>query len=149
MSSIPGRQCCRIWSEPQRNNNRESPDPQDIPLASSTKWHLGNAEKFRPQQRGYDEFFGFLGGAHPYFTEEGQQPIFRGNEEIQEPEYLTDAFAREAVSFIDRHKEKPFFLQLTFNAVHTPMHSKPEHQRGCLDRRGNPPKLCWHVVLNG
>ncbi len=93
------------------------------------KWHLGNAEKFRPLQRGYDEFFGFLGGAHPYFTEEGQAPIFRGNEEIQEAEYLTDAFAREAVSFIDRHKEKPFYLQLTFNAVHTPMHSKPEHKQ--------------------
>ncbi len=93
------------------------------------KWHLGNAEKFRPQQRGYDEFFGFLGGAHPYFPENGQAPIFRGNEEIQESEYLTDAFTREAVSFIERHKAKPFYLQLTYNAVHTPMHSRPEHQK--------------------
>lgn len=92
------------------------------------KWHLGNGEKFRPQQRGYDEFFGFLGGAHPYFTQDGQAPIFRGNEEIKESEYLTDAFTREAVSFIDRHKEKPFFLQLTYNAVHTPMHAKPDHK---------------------
>lgn len=92
------------------------------------KWHLGSAEKFRPQQRGYDEFFGFLGGAHPYFTEVGQAPIFRGNEEIKESEYLTDTFTREAVSFIDRHKDKPFFLQLTYNAVHTPMHAKPEHK---------------------
>jgi len=33
------------------------------------------------------------------------------------------------VSFIDRHKWKPSFLQLTYNAVHTPMHSKPEHQQ--------------------
>jgi arylsulfatase A-like enzyme len=92
------------------------------------KWHLGSAEKFRPPQRGYDEFFGFLGGAHPYFSEDGQQPIYRGNEEVKEPEYLTDAFTREAVSFIDRHKDKPFFLQLTYNAVHTPMHAKPEHK---------------------
>ena len=93
------------------------------------KWHLGNAEKFRPQQRGFDEFFGFLGGAHPYFIEDDQAPIFRGNEEVKESEYLTDAFTREAVSFIDRHKETPFFLQLTYNAVHTPMHSKPEYQQ--------------------
>ena len=93
------------------------------------KWHLGNAEKFRPPQRGYDEFFGFLGGAHPYFIEDRQAPIYRGNEEVKESEYLTDAFTREAVSFIDRHKEKPFFLQLTYNAVHTPMHAKPEHKK--------------------
>ena len=92
------------------------------------KWHLGSAEKFRPPQRGYDEFFGFLGGAHPYFLEDGQQPIYRGNEEVKESEYLTDAFTREAVSFIDRHKEKPFFLQLTYNAAHTPMHAKSEHK---------------------
>ena len=35
------------------------------------KWHLGDAAKFHPQQRGFDEFFGFLGGAHPYFAEQG------------------------------------------------------------------------------
>ena len=40
-----------------------------------------------------------------------------------EKEYLTDAFGREAVAFIDRHKEQPFFLYLAFNAVHTPMHA--------------------------
>jgi arylsulfatase A-like enzyme len=84
------------------------------------KWHLGNAPKFRPQQRGFDEFFGFLAGAHPYFPGMGA-PIFRGNDAVTEKEYLTDAFAREAVGFIDRHKGGPFFLYLAFNAVHTPM----------------------------
>lgn len=93
------------------------------------KWHLGNEAKFLPQQRGFDEFFGFLGGAHPYMVEAGQQPIFRGTEEVKEPEYLTDAFAREAVRFVDRHKASPFFLTLAFNAVHAPMQSKPEHQQ--------------------
>jgi arylsulfatase A-like enzyme len=84
------------------------------------KWHLGNAPKFHPQKRGFDEFFGFLGGAHPYFPGRGA-PIFRGTEAVAEKEYLTDAFAREAVAFIDRHKARPFFLYLAFNAVHTPM----------------------------
>jgi arylsulfatase A-like enzyme len=88
------------------------------------KWHLGNAARFHPQKRGFDEFFGFLGGAHPYFTDKGQGAgIFRGTQRIEEKEYLTDAFAREALAFIDRHKAKPFFLYLAFNAVHTPMHA--------------------------
>ena len=86
------------------------------------KWHLGGAEKFHPQKRGFDEFFGFLGGAHGYFPDKGA-PILRGNEVVDEREYLTDAFAREAVAFIDRHQQKPFFLYLAFNAVHTPMHA--------------------------
>jgi arylsulfatase A-like enzyme len=90
------------------------------------KWHLGAAARFHPQKRGFDEFFGFLGGGHSYFNTGGEGgPILRGTEPVKETEYLTDAFAREAVGFIDRHKtnDRPFFLYLAFNAVHTPMHA--------------------------
>jgi arylsulfatase A-like enzyme len=86
------------------------------------KWHLGHAAKFHPTQRGFDEYFGFLDGAHSYFPGMGA-PIFRGTKEVAEKEYLTDAFAREAVAFIEHHKQEPFFLYLAFNAVHTPMHA--------------------------
>lgn len=89
------------------------------------KWHLGGAPEFQPPRRGFDEFFGFLGGAHGYFLPEGA-PIYRGTEEVAEREYLTDALAREAVAFVDRHKAEPFFLYLAFNAVHTPMHATDE-----------------------
>jgi arylsulfatase A-like enzyme len=89
------------------------------------KWHLGAAEKFHPQKRGFGEFFGFLGGAHPYFPGMGAA-ILRGDQTTVEKEYLTDAFGREAVAFIDRNKDRPFFLYLAFNAVHTPMHATDE-----------------------
>ena len=49
--------------------------------------------------------------------------IFRNEETINEPEYLTDAFAREALAFIDKHQKEPFFLYVPFNAVHTPMNA--------------------------
>jgi arylsulfatase A-like enzyme len=91
------------------------------------KWHLGGAPKFHPQERGFDEFFGFLGGAHSYFVGEQKknnnnsaQPILRGHEEVDEQENLTDAFGREAVAFIEHHRQHPFLLLLTFNAVHLP-----------------------------
>jgi arylsulfatase A-like enzyme len=84
------------------------------------KWHLGEAAKFHPAKRGFDETFGFLAGAHPYLPGRGA-PIYRGTEVVPETEYLTDAFAREAVAFLDRHKAEPFFLYLAFNAVHTPL----------------------------
>lgn len=82
------------------------------------KWHLGSDPQFHPQKRGFDDFFGFLGGSHDYFNDQG---ILRGTQQVDEKEYLTDAFGREAVTFIDKHKGEPFFLYLAFNAVHTPM----------------------------
>jgi arylsulfatase A-like enzyme len=82
------------------------------------KWHLGSEPAMHPQKRGFDEFFGFLGGAHSYVNSQG---ILRGSEPVKDIGYTTDAFGREAVSFIERHKEKPWFLYLSFNAVHTPM----------------------------
>jgi arylsulfatase A-like enzyme len=88
------------------------------------KWHLGASFAMHPQKRGFEEFFGFLGGAHSYFAaRDNLKSILRGREPVAEESYLTDAFSREAVAFLDRKHEKPFFLYLAFNAVHTPMHA--------------------------
>jgi arylsulfatase A-like enzyme len=91
------------------------------------KWHLGGDADHHPLRRGFDEFFGFLGGAHTYFAEKTKN-VYRGTEIVREKAYLTDAFAREAVDFIDRHKggPEPFFLEVAFNAVHTPMDADDE-----------------------
>jgi arylsulfatase A-like enzyme len=93
------------------------------------KWHLGHAPQFMPTQRGFQEFYGFLGGARTYFVEKGKgnPDLYRGTQPITEKEYLTDAFAREAVAFVDRHQKEPFFLYLTFNAVHTPMEASEKY----------------------
>ena len=82
------------------------------------KWHLGGTPEFHPGKRGFDEFFGFLGGAHSYVQSAG---ILRGAEQVKELDYTTDAFGREAAAFIERNKGRPWFLYLAFNAVHTPM----------------------------
>jgi arylsulfatase A-like enzyme len=84
------------------------------------KWHLGNIAEMHPPKRGFDEFFGFLAGSHNYFKWEG---MMRGEEPVSGEEYFTDAFGREACSYIERHKDKPWFLYLAFNAVHTPMNA--------------------------
>jgi arylsulfatase A-like enzyme len=93
------------------------------------KWHLGTAPEFHPPRRGFDEFFGFLGGGYTYFPQNGQRGdhIHRGTKQIEETEYLTDAFARESVAFVDRHKAEPFFLYLSFNAVHTPLEATDKY----------------------
>jgi len=100
------------------------------------KWHLGLTEEYHPNNRGFDEFYGFLGhGAHDYFdlsikenASDYHQAIYRNLEKINDTGYLTDNLAREANFFIknNANKEKPFFLYLPFNAVHTPMQAPEE-----------------------
>ena len=89
------------------------------------KWHVGIDPEYHPLKRGFDEFYGFLGhGAHDYFdlkiTSEFNS-IYRNEKRINDTGYLTDNLARESVSFIERHKNQPFFLYLPFNAVHWPL----------------------------
>lgn len=52
---------------------------------------------------------------------DANNPVLRDSQPVAESEYLTDAFTREAVSFIDRNRERPFFLCLAYNAVHSPL----------------------------
>lgn len=88
------------------------------------KWHLGTRSEHDPLERGFDEFFGFLGGSNPSLPRGalGTVPnLLRGREPAEEKEYLTDALAREAVSFVERHADEPFFLYLAFNAPHRPL----------------------------
>lgn len=90
------------------------------------KWHLGYNEKYRPNKRGVDYFFGFLAGAHDSYVwdtpEKGSMggSILRNNEKAVGEGYITEAFAQEAAHFIDRNKDKPFFLYLSQLNVHTP-----------------------------
>jgi arylsulfatase A-like enzyme len=94
------------------------------------KWHLGSDDKHHPLNRGFQEFFGFLGGANPYLPQGNTDVvprILRGREDANEKEYLTDAFAREAVAFIGRHQKEPFFLYLAFNAPHGPLQAPEKY----------------------
>lgn len=93
------------------------------------KWHLGNADRFHPLKRGFDYFFGFRGGARSYFElsaaeieKKPEDQLERGFGKFEKPQkYLTDQFADEAIDFINRERSEPFFLMLSFTAVHGPM----------------------------
>lgn len=93
------------------------------------KWHLGYRADYLPPKRGFQEFFGFPGGAHEYNNSRSRDgnPIMRNFDPVDEKAYLTDAFSREATSFIDRNRSKTFFLYLPFNAVHAPLQPSERH----------------------
>jgi arylsulfatase A-like enzyme len=97
------------------------------------KWHIGFKKGLRPHERGFDFFYGFLSGAHTYLParfEDYADRLMRNGEYItDEKEYLTDAFARESAAFIERSKDKPFFLYLAFNAVHAPLEATSDYEQ--------------------
>jgi arylsulfatase A-like enzyme len=116
------------------------------------KWHLGSSEKFRPNQRGFDEFYGFLGGAHRYVPSRSSSartgPILRNNEEVDAPAHLTEAFGKEAAQFVKREKGHPYFLLLTFNAVHTPLQPSAEHLAR-FEKISDPKRRAYAGLLSG
>lgn len=87
------------------------------------KWHLGGTG-FGPLQQG---FLSNIGGDHtgtplsyfaPYQRNGQTMP---GLENAPDGEYLTDRYAAEAEKFLEHNRDKPFFLYLPHNAVHTPL----------------------------
>ena len=86
------------------------------------KWHLGISSNLQPTARGFDEFFGFLGAESHYYN----ASVLRNTTSLVETSYLTDAFTREAVSFINAHASQPFFLLIAYNAPHAPYDQPPQ-----------------------
>ena len=123
------------------------------------KWHLGTTPDRHPNSMGFSEWFGFLGGAHDYFTWEhyGKKlpkrpwpewfvnntlPILRNNTPVHLAidSYTTDVFTEEAIEFINHHHEKPFFLYLAYNAPHEPWEAPEQDEAKFSLDRTTPPQ---------
>jgi arylsulfatase A-like enzyme len=142
---LTGRYQQRFGHEfnPGSGPDAKSTEPSGLPLDETTlanrlhdagyrtslvgKWHLGGKPEQHPLQRGFDEFYGFFGGQHSYFDPKG---VYRGTTPVDSLDYTTDAFGREAIAFIEKNQDRPWFLYLAFNSVHTPMESPQKY----LDR---------------
>ena len=94
------------------------------------KWHLGLADHFHPTLRGFDEFRGFRAGSRSYFGkpayQQGDRALERNGEFVDEEsiEYITENLGEEAADFIRQNESHPFFMVVSFNAPHTPMHAR-------------------------
>ena len=109
------------------------------------KWHLGESEGYTPNDRGFDEFLGFLAGAAMFAEYDDPTMIksiqeFDGIDQFLWPnltfavrynkeqrfkpdEYMTDYLSHQAVRAIEANKDRPFFMYLSYNAPHTPLHA--------------------------
>lgn len=101
------------------------------------KWHLGDNYPFRPIDQGFDEAvmhlsggMGQVGDFTTWFKGDSSyfDPVLWHNGKMQQYQgYCTDIFAGEAIRFIEKNREKPFFCYLAFNAPHTPLQVPDEY----------------------
>lgn len=86
------------------------------------KWHLGTQPQFHPTRRGFDHFFGFLGGGNtpmnPTLEVNGQQQQLTGS--------LPDLLVDDCIGFVESNRERPFAVCLHFRAPHLPYGPVPE-----------------------
>lgn len=99
------------------------------------KWHLGAAAPFHPLKRGFDFFYGFLGGGHDYFTvdttaqltENYKAPLDDNGQPTGLNGYLTTVLTDQALRFLrETEPDQPYFLYVAYNAPHGPLQAPEE-----------------------
>ena len=151
----PARLHMTVWYEQSKRSVRDRPlipptTVSDLPFAERTlaealrpagyltahvgKWHLGAASHY-PEAQGFDaNVGGTFWGAPPTFFFPYRGPWSNSDEyryvpglDFGEPgEYLTDRLTDEALRIIDRAGDRPFYLNLWYHTVHTPIEAKAE-----------------------
>lgn len=123
-----------LWRGPSQREEVERALRPDVKLLSQYlqeagyatglfgKWHLGFRSPDLPHERGFGEWLGFLGGAHPYQPRANSR-LLKNGQPFRTDQHLTDLFGDAAEDFIRRHADRPFFCYLPFNAVHGPLRS--------------------------
>jgi len=124
-----------LWMESEEVTIAELLKPAGYVTCHIGKWHLG-ADDWYPQKQGYDFNYGGCDyGQPPSYFDPFNQPkhrhaMIRGGiphlPGRKLGQYLSDREAEEAVAFIEKHKDKPFFLNMDNYAVHTPIQAKVE-----------------------
>ena len=98
--------------------------------AAFGKWHSGTQGPYHPNNRGFEEFYGFTSGHWGnYFS-----PMLDHNGEIVTGNgFLPDDLTDHALEFIESHKDAPFFVYVPYNTPHSPMQVPDQWWDGVQD----------------
>ena len=98
------------------------------------KWHLGAHRDHGPMKQGFDEFFGirdgFIDNYNHYFLHggKGYHDLYEGTKEVtRKGDYFPEMVVDRSLEFIEKNRDRPFFLYLAFNIPHYPEQALKEH----------------------
>jgi arylsulfatase A-like enzyme len=99
------------------------------------KWHLGYKPEFSPGAHGFDYFFGFKSGYTDYYQHtsgEGLPDLFENDQPVEVAGYMTDLITERSVRFIEQNTQRPFFIDVAYNAAHWP-YQPPDKPSKAID----------------
>ena len=116
------------------------------------KWHLGAHRDHGPMKQGFDEFFGirdgFIDNFNHYFLhgDKGYHDLYEGTTEVtRKGDYFPEMIVSRSLEFIERNRDRPFFLYLGFNIPHYPEQALKEH--AALYRELPMPRRSYAAVV--
>lgn len=113
------------------------------------KWHLGDKPQSRPNALGFDEFYGFLWGETGYFSHAKkvggveQLDFYQNTTKVDQPGYTTDLYTDRAIRFLQENRDRPFFLDLAYNAPHYYLDAPASYQA----RFSGQPQAMYSAVM--
>ncbi len=82
------------------------------------KWHNGTQSPYHPNDRGFDEYYGFTSGHWGHYF---SPPLDHNGRKVRGKGYVVDDFTDHALAFIEENRDEPFFCYLPYNTPHSPM----------------------------
>lgn len=115
------------------------------------KWHLGDNYPFRPMDRGFEESLihggGVIGETPDYWDNNYYDDIYFRNGEPERVEgYCTDVWFNETLRFAKANRDQPFFVYLSTNAPHGPLHV-PEKYRKPYEKDHDPRRAAFYGMV--
>lgn len=120
-------------------NTRSGLNPNEITIAELLKeegyttgcigkWHLGLLPMVMPNAQGFDYYYGMPGSNHGISDLYRNETLLKKNNEVNYDQ-ITMQYTQEAISFIKKNKEKPFFLYMAHSAIHIPLFASQAFHR--------------------
>jgi len=143
------------------NRSRQALPPETVTIADtmkacgyataiSGKWHLGLRPKVGPLEYGFDQSYGFFHGqidklSHRY--KNGDRTWHRNDEYVDEEGHSLDLITAEAIRFIERERERPFFLYVPYGAPHPPLQESAEWVEPYADEIAIPSRRLYAAAV--
>ncbi len=108
------------------------------------KWHNGEYGPYHPNDRGFQEFFGFCRGAWENYFD---AVIQRNRHPVQTQGYITDVLTDAVLRFIEQNREQPFFCYVPYNAPHHPFQVPERYFTKYVDRGLDDRTACVYGMV--